>query len=382
MDDITRARKTIGLGIAGLLAGGLFLAPNVVGAEPAPADWDTVVLAPLAEGQDTVVTDINNDGRSVGSSGDTPVRWDADGVPTALALPEGCETGQATTVNEDGESAGWAVCSGSSFHRGVAWAADGTVTGLETPLEIADRSDNDLVVGQRNAASLSNDQAFGFYGGVRYDLPTYGADSSVANSVTEYGFVVGTLEGVPTLADSVAVGWYGNAAFPLVLGDQATEGVDVTEGAYSLVQIREAGNDRGVIVEPTLGAVLPLNADGANDVVVDINEAGITVGARQLTAESLDTEGLFYLVSGQVQRLDDLPSDEDAAAYVFDAPAALNDGAWVVGNHDGVSWLLKPAAEAPTTTTTAAPTTTTTEAPTTTTTEAPTTTTTTAPPAI
>ena len=377
----TRARFTVGLTLAGVLAGGIWLAPGVLAVEEAPvADWQAVELQPLAEGHTTVVTDVDDDGVSVGSSGGKPVRWDEDGVVTALTLPEGCASGLATSIDGNGVAAGYVDC-GSTELKGATWTAANAVTTLQDPLYIADRTDGGIAVGQRDPESGTNDTAFAFANGTRLDLPDFGAASSSANAVTEYGFVVGDVEGVSSLPSSVAVGWFGNKSFPLVRQNVATHAVDVTESAYALVQISEEGGKRAVVVEPKKGALIELSSAGKDDVVVDINEAGIVVGTRTTTGESPKQVGGYYTVTGSFLELQALATAEETAQFGFEAPAALNDGAWVVGNHDGGSWLLRPADE-PTTTTTAAPTTSTvaptssTVPETTSTTEAPTTSTT------
>lgn len=380
----TRARFTVGLTLASVLAGGFWLAPGVLAEEDTSTPgWEAVQLQPLSEGQHTVVTDLDDDGVSVGASGGTPVRWDADGTPTALTLPAGCATGLATTIDGSGVAAGYVDC-GATELRGVTWSAANEVSVLQDPLYIHDRTDGGIAVGQRDPDSSSNDTAFAYANGTRLDLPDFGADSSSANAITEYGFVVGDVKGIDTLPDSVAVGWFGNTAFPLVRQNLSTSVVDVTESAYMLVQIHEEGGERAVIVEPKKGQLIELSSDGKDDVVVDLNEAGITVGTRTTDGETPEQVGGFYTASGSFLELRSLVTEEEQEQFGFEAPAALNDGAWVVGNHDGVSWLLRPADPEETTTTTEAPTTTapeettTTEAPeVTTTTEAPEVTTTT-----
>lgn len=353
MKPIKHRTRVSAIAAAGLLAGGFALSPIGHPAQAAPGDWTTTKLESLAAGQDTVVNDVNNQGFSVGSSGGKAVAWNGAGKVLALATPTGCDTSEATTINEEGEAAGWMVCPGSSFRQGIQWSSNGTPKALPRPLSIEDRSDNNVYVGQRNPDSLTNDQAFGFYEGIpRVDLETTGAASSIANAVTEYGFAVGTLHQVPGpegTPEDIAVGWYAGTSFPLVRQNLVTEGVDVTESAYSLVQVRSSGDDRGLLVAPT-GAVYNLDAAGANDEVVDVNEGGIVIGSRQLEADEDDTVGVFYYGEKSV-RIDAVASDADVETYGFTNPTAINDGAWVVGSDDGVSWLLKPPAATTTTTT-------------------------------
>jgi hypothetical protein len=371
----TRARIAVGLTLASVVAGGVWLAPTVL-AEPGPApapDWDAIQLQPLDEGQHTLVTGINDDGLSVGSSGDTPVVWDADGVPSALELPEGCDEGLATTIDGSGAVAGFADCGATDF-VGLTWSAEGDVTVLEDPLVIHDRTDSGIAVGQRDPDSSTNDVAFAYANGQRLDLWDAGASSSSANAITEYGFVVGDVEGIPTLPDSVAVGWYGNGVFPLVFADVESHAVDVTESAHTLVQIVDEDGARAAIVEPKHASLIELSDEGDDDVVTDINEAGIVVGTRTVTVDEVTVdEGGFYTPAGGYVAFSEITSVEDQEAFGFEAPAALNDGAWVVGNHDGTSWLLRPPAEEeePTTSSTVEPTSSTTEPEVTSTTEAP-----------
>jgi hypothetical protein len=351
----TRARIAVGLTLASVVAGGVWLAPNVLADTPDPA-WEAVQLQPLSEGQRTVVTDLDNDGVSVGASDDTPVVWSAEGVPTALELPEGCAEGVATSIDESGVVAGFADC-GATDYVGLTWSAEGDATTLQDPMVILDRSDSGIAVGQRDPDSSTNDVAFAYVNGKRLDLWDAGAESSSANATTEYGFVVGDVEGVASLPDSVAVGWFGNRAFPLVYGDVDSSAVDVTEGAYTLVQIVDEDGARGAIVEPEHGSVIDLNDAGDDDVVTDINEAGIVVGTQTVVdGDSSEDTGGFYTAAGDFVPFADVTSAEDQEAYGFEAPEALNDGAWVVGNHGDQSWLIRPAAEEePTTSTTVAP---------------------------
>ena len=149
-----------------------------------------------------------------------------------------------------------------------------------------------------------------------------------------------------------------------------------------------AGPQRGeiprrAIVEPEHASLIDLSDEGDADVVTDINEAGIVVGTRTVVdGEVSEDTGGFYTAGGDFVPFTAITSAEDQEAFGFDAPKAINDGAWVVGNHGESSWLLRPPAEEePTTTsTTAAPEeTTTTVAPEETTTTVPEVTTTTVP---
>lgn len=173
----TRTTRTrVGLAVTGLLlGGGLLGVPRVLtpSAGAADAPWTTVKLAPLAEGQKTVVEDISNAGIAVGSSGGKPVRWSATGTPTALNLAEGCTTGVATSVTAAGVAAGTMDCgTGDADVTGAIWAANGTVQKLEAPLGIKDISSIGITVGQRNPASTTADRAFVFIPGrPRLDLP-------------------------------------------------------------------------------------------------------------------------------------------------------------------------------------------------------------------
>jgi hypothetical protein len=365
METNKKKRTRVAAAAAGIALGGsLLVAPSIFGGAAAnaaenPNPWQSVRLQPLAEGDATHVNQLNNAGFSVGKSGTKPVIWSPAGKATALPLPEGCTTGEATSIARTGlVAAGVADCGdGAADTTGIVWTQDGA-TKLEAPLGVRDVSGTGFTVGQRSA---TNDNAFVFVkGSPRLDLPDGGASSSEANAITEYGFIVGTTHGVPTLPASVATGWYGNQVFPLLQVNVASEGIDATESAYSLVQITGTANDHPVVVTPQ-GGIVNLNSDGAKDVGVDLTENGFVLGYRQASADSEATVGVVYLNNGAAVRLDQLASSADTTTYGFDKPAAMNDGLSMVGNHGNVSWLLKPPAPK-TTTTTAAPTTTTTVA--------------------
>jgi probable HAF family extracellular repeat protein len=104
-------------------------------AEAAPGG--PVDLGTLPGDDDSMVLAVNEAGVMVGLSSagttprrDLPVRWDADGVITALPTPGG-SAGQVRDINELGESAGYVLTATDAVP--ARWDAQGRATTLQVP---------------------------------------------------------------------------------------------------------------------------------------------------------------------------------------------------------------------------------------------------------
>jgi hypothetical protein len=341
---MSRARSTLAATAA--LLGGLLLAP-LPAAEaadpPPPTPWTTTELLPLAPGQVTQVAAMNNAGVSVGASGGVPVKWSATGTPTALTLPEGCPTGFATAIDEPGVIAGFVSCPSKPL-QGIEWLPNNQVVLLESPMFVADIDDNGITVGERNPeGTAAEQQAFAFLPGhQRIDLPDVGTESG-AVALTSFGYVVGNMAKVAgnNGPDTTAVGWYRNTSFPLIKTDTTTEAEDVNESGVALVTVWTPGNTHIALVNPG-GKITNLDSSGLADQGVDINNAGIVLGVRQVL-DGNGQAGQLYAFGISV-RLDKLVNAADKDLWGFSDPTALNDSAWVVGTNPTThrSWLLKP----------------------------------------
>ncbi len=310
--------------------------------QPGPPPWITIALRPLTLGQPTVVHDINSERVSVGSSGGpmgTPVRWDVAGAPTNLPVPAGC-SGAATTIAENGVIAGELTCSEAPQDRQMIWFPNGTTLGSTSAAEVTaeDVEPHGIVVGSRDvdggthAAALLTDRSV-------QDLEDSTAASSVARAITSFGYVVGHVAGLPGTGNAgrIAVGWFGPYVFPLFDLAVPTSAVDVNELGYALVQIEADGATRGAIVGRT--STLLLDDGGDADEVLDLNRHGTVLGIRTVGGER---HGVWYVGPSTVVRLDSIVTSEERATWSYDAPVAMNDQGWVVGNDDGTAWLLQP----------------------------------------
>lgn len=341
--------------LVGAVLAGLSLSPSV---DAAPAEWTVTQLQPLQPGQAVEVLDINEAGVSVGSSGGRAVRWDPEGHPTALALPPGCRTLGATAIGDSGHIAGRGFCSGGANNGWAAlqWDPDGTARVLPAPAYFADGVDTyGTVVGTSiDTTNPSGGQGAGTSDPYAYldgypllTLPDAGATQAAAFDLTDWGYAVGGVTGVPGIPQDVAVGWYGMQVFPLLPTGRSTVARAINEYGVALVESSEGARGQGVadirghLVAPG-GRTIDLDHAGAADVVRDLNDAGIVVGTRVTSLSPLAGHGRFYVGSLSIA-LRDIVSEEDSAEFGLDGPVAVNDSAWVVGTTaDGRGWLLRP----------------------------------------
>jgi hypothetical protein len=351
-------RTALLLSVAALAAVASLLVPT-----PAEASisWNAFELRPVFPGDPTTVVDINASGSSVGweihDSQFLPVRWDAGGNPTALALPGGCTSGNAHGISSTGYIAGIAQCAGGT-NQGVLWTTDGMPVKLTTGVNPQAVNDAGITVGDAGASTGGpfGSTAYAFALGVgRFDLPKASALDSWAAELTSWGYVVGTLLELPgaNAPDRVAVGWYGGAVFPLLFTAESTVATGVNEAGYTLVQIQDLGSgvrEQAYVVRPG-GAATPLAHPGFDDRASDINDYGVVIGSTRATEHG--AWGGAYYVGGTTVRLDAVAAPAAVATFGFDQPAAINNASWVVGTHGdgngGVSWLLRPDAGLPTT---------------------------------
>ena len=155
---------------------------------------------------------------------------------------------------------------------------------------------------------------------------------------------MGTARGLDLIAPiypaKVALGWLGSAVFPLAGVTVPSEAVDVNEGAYALVQLSAAGDERAILVGPR-GVVVELDSAGLSDKATGLNEWNAVVGRRQLTPTT--ATGYLY-VGAQADRVDSFVSSADRAARTYDSPTDINDAAWIVGDSaNNTSWLIRPS---------------------------------------
>lgn len=339
-----------------VLTSGLVLSPRV---EAQGAPWTAIELKPLGAGWTTNVEDVNNAGISVGSSTSPPVipfpgaigtripvRWDANGNPTGLAVPPGCGGGEAIAIDEPGVILGEAYCGDASY--AVEWIG-ASVLKLEPNVIPTDIDDNGISVGARvlPTGSTPDWQAYALWPPhPRLDLPyAPGTTRTIVHALTSWGYLVGTTSRDDHLPR--ATGWYGDQSFPLVSTDIANEGVDVNERGVALVQYLNPMGFSGVLVDPG-GGQRPIDHSGVNDFMIDLNRYDVVLGRRQLTQNTglgPTYAAAFYAFGGSI-RLDALVSPQAVATFGFDQASALNDKAWVVGTSatKKLSWLLKPPA--------------------------------------
>ena len=319
------------------------------------ADWETLELLPLVEGETAAVHDLNDAGVSVGASGDagfgTPVRWDADGDPTALPLPEDCTDGFVVDVSNTGLMVGFADCGeDDAVSRQLRWNANGTLVDLPaavpTPYPHAVLSESGWVGTASFADGRWRPSLQAFAGGPVALLADAGAPLTIVTGLTSYGYMVGNVyfPGRP-VREFAPAGWIGPYAFPLTLAADANV-VAVNEPGYALLQVRNSGvtDGFGVLVGPG-GQTVALHSTAQDfDEMVDVNDLNIVLGQR---VEGGDAFGALFGTTGVVP-LEDLAADGDGAEWGrYRFPVELNDDAWVIGVQpfgEGLtrSWLLRP----------------------------------------
>jgi hypothetical protein len=356
--DSVAMRRFWGLVLASATAAGVVgLAPNAGAAASPP--WTTVELQPVAEGDVVVVYDINNAGTSVGwtEGSDVAVKWNGSGVATVLALPEGCTLGWAGAISDNGYIAGGATCGNDESPTGIEWLPNGTPVALPANTFARAIESHGLVVGEKlgpptDGSGYLPSHAFAQIPGQspRLDLPEAGAQESVPSAVTDFGYVVGTLYGVPGLPDNIAVGWYGSSVFPLLRTGLPTYGVAVNQQGVALVQTENGAGGRGYLVAPG-GKTIEISKTGAADYLVDVNDYGIVTGTKATSlGPNGDGEGGTYFgelyAFGQSIKIRDIVSSGDAASWDYTVPTAINNGAWVVGMEatGNRAWIVKPPA--------------------------------------
>ena len=353
------------IGIVAVLAAGasLSVVPRAEAAASLP--WDVVPLQQLPGTSGSVVSDINNHGTSVGSSGtfdpSLPVRWDPDGTVHALPLPEGCSAGRATAIADNGAMAGSVRCDvgddGDQEGVGAYWPPGGaSVVRLEPGMLVNDVASTGVVVGelQVEGPSSTDQRAFAFRSGTpRIDLSDGGSTYSYAVGMTEWGFVVGAVNALPGAPagtpSSIAVGWYGSQVFPLLRTTKNTWARAVNErGQVVVMTFGTTPGERGYVVSPG-GAVTELDHTGLSDFPTGINDNGVVVGQKQLkpwttpSAIPFNSAGVVY-VFGVAIRIDSFVTDAGRAQFTFVHPEDINNSAWIVGNENFQtgSWLVRP----------------------------------------
>ena len=336
-----------------------FGAGTVLPSSAQVVDWQTVELLPLPDDDAAFVSDVNDAGVSVGASGDgngfgTPVRWNVDGDPTALPVPEGCTGAMVRDVSNTGLMVGFSFACGGGIvggERPIRWNANGTLVDvvpatLPSPWPNAVVSDTGYVAGSAWADGRMQPAVQAFAGGpvtLLADGGSPGVGMTVITGLTSYGYLVGNVRF--SGPDFLPAGWIGPYAFPLSFAD--ADAVAVSEAGYALLEVREtagtADDVRGVLVGPG-GQVINLHSTAQDkDEMVDINDRNIVLGFR---GEADDIYGALFSTSGVVP-LEDLAAPGDGAAWGrYRIPVAINNNAWVVGRtgSSGLvqSWLLHP----------------------------------------
>ncbi|MGV9361016.1 HAF repeat-containing protein [Amycolatopsis sp. NPDC003731] len=264
---------------SGALAGTAQAAPGgPVDLGTLPGDDDSIVLAVNEAGVMVGLSSVGTNPRR-----DLPVRWDADGVITALPTPGG-SAGQVRDVNELGESAGYVLTATDAVP--ARWDARGQATTLQVPPGFHNAtafaiSDTGVVVG--NWLTPGNE-----YHGFRWDPDGQATDLgtlpgetwSMAEDISADGRIV--VGGAQRAGANHAVRWVDGGPITELAPQSPSSGAHlVNAGGVA------AGTTSGPIVPATWdtgGTVHPLAWPSPYSVWISwIGSTGYVVGYGYLT---------------------------------------------------------------------------------------------------
>ena len=269
--------------------------------------------------------DLNAGGIVVGSaSGEDgtprPVRWTADGAPSALATLGG-DLGVAEGVNDRGQVVGWSWTTEGKQHA-TLWDGD-TPADLGTVGEgdysgASDVNEEGVVAGYATTAFIAPEGAVGipynavvWANGTATLLPALGGLESYALGINDAGVVVG----VSTTGD-------GQFAY----GD----------GSHAAIWTDGTASDLGAL------------PGGDRSAATGINGAGFVVGYSAVApgdpTYALGENRACLWVDGAIRDLNDLIPDD--SGWILDAAYGINDDGLIVGagvlNGEGRAFLLVP----------------------------------------